>query len=109
MNLFTKSTAKLYSFLVINTTHAFDNSLRFRKNLIEKTWKLIITIDDEIGDEKMQHDITRDTAKILVLSSGKIDKYEHLIIEEIFPPDQSRMIEQTKFTHFLLYKAFEKQ
>ena len=35
MNLYKKSTAKTYSFLVIDTTLASDNSWRFRKNLLE--------------------------------------------------------------------------
>ena len=44
-----------------------------------------MTIEDQIRDEKLQYDINRETAKISVLSSGKIDKYEHLIGEEISP------------------------
>ena len=36
MNLYKKCTAKPYSFLVIDTTLASDNSLRFRKNLLER-------------------------------------------------------------------------
>ena len=36
MNLYKMSTAKSYSFLVIDTTLASDNSSRFRKNLLEK-------------------------------------------------------------------------
>ena len=32
------------------------------------------------------------------LSSGKIDKYEYLTGEEILSSDQSRMIQQAKFT-----------
>ena len=35
-------------------------------------------IDDKIRDEKPQHDINKEAAKISVLSSGKIDKYEYL-------------------------------
>ena len=41
--------------------------------------------------------------------SGKIDKYEFLTGEEILPFDQSRIIEQAKFTYSLLGKAFEEQ
>ena len=52
-----------------------------------------MTIDDKIRDEKLQYDINRETAKISALSSGKIDKYEFLTVEEILPPDQRRMIE----------------
>ena len=36
MNLYKKCTAKPYSFLVIDATLASDNSLRFRKNLLER-------------------------------------------------------------------------
>ena len=31
-------------------------------------------IDDQIKDEKLQYDITREAAKILALSSGKISE-----------------------------------
>ena len=41
--------------------------------------------------------------------SGDIDKYEYLPWEEILPCDQSRIIEQAKFTYFPLNKAFEKK
>ena len=68
-----------------------------------------MTIDDKIRDEKLQYDITRDTPKISTLYSGKIYKYVYLTGEEVLPPDQSRMIEQAKFTHYFLSKAFEKQ
>ena len=36
MNLFKKCTAKLYSYLVIDATPASDNSLHFKKNLLER-------------------------------------------------------------------------
>ena len=36
MDLYKKCTTKPYSFLVIDTTLASDNSLRFRKNLLER-------------------------------------------------------------------------
>ena len=36
MNLYKRCTAKPYYFLVINTTLTSDNSLRFRKNLLER-------------------------------------------------------------------------
>ena len=34
-----------------------------------------MTINGQIRDEKLQHDINRDAAKILALPSGKIHKY----------------------------------
>ena len=65
-----------------------------------------MTIDDKITDEKLQYDLNREAEKISVLSSGKIDKYKCLIGEEEIQPDQSRIIEQAKFTFSLLGKAF---
>ena len=53
----------------------------------------MIAIDDEIRDKELQYS----------LSSCKIDKYEYLTGEEILPYDQSRMIEQIKFTSSLLF------
>ena len=63
----------------------------------------------KIKDEKLQNHINRESAKMSALSSGNIDKYKYLTGEEIVPSDQSRMIEQAKFTYSLLGKAFEKQ
>ena len=63
-----------------------------------------MTIDDKIKDEKLQYDINREAAKMSVLSSGKINKYEHLTGKEILPSDQSRIIEQANFTYSLLSK-----
>ena len=57
----------------------------------------------------LQYDINREAAKISALSSGKIDKYEYLIGEEILPSNQQQIIEQVKFAHSPLGKAFEKQ
>ena len=39
-----------------------------------------MTNDDQIKDEKLQYDINRDAAKISALSSGKIVKYELVIV-----------------------------
>ena len=68
-----------------------------------------MTIDDKIRDEKLQHDINREAAKISALSSGKIDKIEYLTGEETLPPDQRRGIEQAKFAYSPVGKTFEKQ
>ena len=67
-----------------------------------------MTIQDKTKDEKLQYNINREAPKISALSSGKIDKYEHLTGEEILPSDQSTIIEQTKFAYFPLRKAFKK-
>ena len=44
-----------------------------------------MTIDDKIGDEKLQYDINGEAAKLSALSLGKIDKYEYLTSKEILP------------------------
>ena len=68
-----------------------------------------MTIEDQMRDEKLQYYINREAAKISILSSGKIDKYEYLTGEEILPSNQQQVIEQAKFTYFPLGKAFEKE
>ena len=69
----------------------------------------IMSIDDQIRDEKLQYDINREAAKISALSSSKISKYEYLTGEEILPSNQKQIIEQAKFTYSPLGRAFEKQ
>ena len=64
-----------------------------------------MTIDDKIRDEKLQYDSNRESAKILALSSGEVDKCEYLTGEKILHSDPRRVIEQAKFT----YSPFEKQ
>ena len=51
-----------------------------------------MVIDGKIRYEKLQNYINREVAKISVLPSGKIDKYEYLIGEEMLSSDQSKMI-----------------
>ena len=68
-----------------------------------------MTIDDQIEDEKIQYDINRKSAKISVLSSGKVDKYEYLTGEEILLSIKKQIIEQAKFIYSPLGKAFEKK
>ena len=69
----------------------------------------MMTINDQIRDEKLQYDINREVAKISALSSGKLHKYEYLTGEDILPSTQQQIIEQTKFTYSPLGKAFDKQ
>ena len=68
-----------------------------------------MTIDDQIIDEKLQHDINKEAAKISALSSGKLHKYEYLTSEAILPSNQQQIIEQTKFMYSPLGKALDKQ
>ena len=58
---------------------------------------------------KKQYDLNREAAKISVLSSGKIHRYEYLTGEDILPSNQQQIIEQAKFTYSPLGKAFKKQ
>ena len=46
---------------------------------------------------------------ISALSSGKIDKYEYLTVEEILPSNQRQIIKQDKFAYSPLGKAFKNQ
>ena len=78
MNLHKRCTAKPYSFLANYTILASGNPLRFRKNVLERIKKRIVTTDYKIRDEKMQYDINREAAKTLALLTGKIEKYEYL-------------------------------
>ena len=66
-------------------------------------------IDDKIRRRKLQYDINREIAKVSVLLSGKIYKYEYLTGEEILSFDQRRMIGQAKFIQSPIWKALKKQ
>ena len=50
--------------------------------------------------QKLQYDINREEAKILILSSDEIHKYEYLTGEEILPSGLSQVLEQPNFTYF---------
>ena len=65
------------------------------------TYNKIMTINDQVKDEKLQYGINREAAKISALSSNKIGKYEYLTGEEILPSNQKQTIEKANFTHFL--------
>ena len=106
-NIYRKSTSEPYSFLVNDTTLASNNPLRFRKGLFGTYNKN--HDNDQIRDEKLQYDITREASKISALSSGNIQKYDYLTGEDILPSNQQQIIEQAKFTYSPLRKAFEKQ
>ena len=68
-----------------------------------------MAIDDKIKNEKIQYNINKEAAKISALLSGKIETYQYLLGEEIFPLDQWIIIEQAKFTYSPLRKPFKKQ
>ena len=61
-----------------------------------------MTINDEIRDEELKHGINKKAAEITALSSGKIDKYDHLTAKEVLPSNQQEMLEQAKFSYSTL-------
>ena len=69
----------------------------------------MVTINDQIRNEKLQYDINREATKISDLLSGKIHKYEYLIGEDILLSNQQQIMEQARRTYSPLGKAFEKQ
>ena len=44
-----------------------------------------MTIDDKIGDEKLQYDINREAAKISALSSGKLINMNISQVKKYYP------------------------
>ena len=58
---------------------------------------------------KLQYKIYREAAKISALPSKIILKYKYLSAEGILSFSKSQLIEQAKFTHSPVGKAFEKQ
>ena len=66
-------------------------------------------IGDNIRDGKFQYNVTREAAKILVLSSRKFDKYEYLTSKKILPSNQKQTIGHAKFAYSSLGKDCEKQ
>ena len=63
MNLYEKCITKSFS-LVYDATLASDNPSRFKKNLLEKIQKLIMTTDNKIRDENLKYGVNREAAKI---------------------------------------------
>ena len=74
VNIYRKCTYEPYSFLINDTTLASNNPLRFEKTFSVYIIK-IMTINDQIRDEKLQYDTNREAAKISALSPGEIHKY----------------------------------
>ena len=64
----------------------------------------MMTLNDQIKDEKLQYNINREAAKTSALLSGKLHKYEYLTGEDILPSNQQQILEQTKFAYSPLGK-----
>ena len=63
-------------------------------------YNIIMTIDDQVRNEKLQYDINREAVKKSALSSEKIIKYEYLTGEEILAFTQKQLIEQPSWQSF---------
>ena len=70
--------------MLLFSDFSYINHLRSRCNLLERISKLIMATDDEVRDEKIEYNINREAAKIPALSSGKIDKYEYLLVKTYY-------------------------
>ena len=46
-----------------------------------------MAIHDKIRNEKLQHNINREVAKISAVSFGRIDKYDYLTDDKRLPSD----------------------
>ena len=82
--------AKTYFNVIDDDSYDKKAKGRIRNVMIPR--QLIMTLERNIRGEKLQYEIIQEAAKILALLSGKIDKYEYLIGEEILPSGPSQII-----------------
>ena len=83
--------AKTYFNVIDDDSYDKKAKGRIRNVMIPR--QLIMTLERNIRGEKLQYEIIQEAAKILALLSGKIDKYEYLIGEEILPSGSSQIIQ----------------
>ena len=83
--------AKTYFNVIDDGSYDKKAKGRIRNVMIPR--QLIMTLERNIRGEKLQYEIIQEAAKILALLSGKIDKYEYLIGEEILPSGPSQIIQ----------------
>ena len=69
-NLYKRCIEKPYSFLVIDTTLASDNPSNFRRNILERIYKFIITIDNKMKNCN-------------IMLTEKQEKYQHYLLEKL--------------------------
>ena len=63
-------------------------------------------LDDTIKTNKAQYDLGRQAAKISALSSGELEKYEYLTVENLgYQPD---VVQKAKFEYYPLCQVFNK-
>ena len=83
--------AKTYFNVIDDDSYDKKAKGRIRNVMIPR--QLIMTLERNIRGEKLQYEIIQEAAKILALLSGKIDKYEYIIGEEILPSGPSQIIQ----------------
>ena len=83
MNPYKICTEKAYFFLVNHTTLKLDKPLRFKSNLLQILYKLIMLSDYKIRDKKAQCNINKKLPIIWALTSDKFNEYEYLTKEGI--------------------------
>ena len=59
----------------------------------------IMTINDQVRDQKLGYDVNRKEAKISALSSDNFHRYKYLTDEEILRSNQQQIIDQARFTY----------
>ena len=77
IRIYKKRTAESYYFLANDTTLPSHNPLRFRENLLKYVYNKIMTIDDQIKDEKLQ--LLYHHAKLISMNILQVKKYYLLI------------------------------
>ena len=101
-------TKEPYNFLKINTTLPASDPLRFRKICLILIKMAITdqikTLNRKIMKNEAQYNLDRKAAKISAVSSNNLDKYEHLIGEDLDLKPST--IGQDKFEYSPLGKIF---
>ena len=80
MNIYRKCINRPYSFLITDTMFPANNPLKFRKKIFQIHYKMTLTDELQILDDKMkanqaQCDLNREAAKTSALSSKELGKY----------------------------------
>ena len=108
-NIYRKRTSET-SFIVIDNTLASNKPSNKSSEKIFLVYIIkIMTINDQIRDEKLRDNINRKAANKSSKSSDKFHEYEYLTVEDILPSNQQQIIEQAKFNYSPLGKTLEKQ
>ena len=100
MKLYKDYTKEPFSYLVSNITLINDNPLRFKN--YQSYYKMTVsenikTFNNKIEQNKAQYNLDRQTAKISVLSSTNVSKYEFLTNKDILPEDNyQKRLQQSK-------------